>query len=119
MTEQSRRAYLKSRKLPKRKLDTTPLEIPASRKTIPDTRAMVRQYVQQALSNAGATEGYDDAEQMLKEELDLDPEDPDPPWTSQYEVTEMEEVEAPLEEAPPQEGEPPPNEETEEEEKPA
>lgn len=104
----SRRETIKNQKRVCRKLDDTPIEIPASRKTIPNTKDMVRAYVQQALADSGATHGYASADEMLKEELDLDPEDPDPPWTSQYEVIEMEEVEAPHEMAPPQEGEQPP-----------
>lgn len=103
----SRREAIKNTPRTYRKLSQDPIEIPATRKTIPDTRAMVRQYVHQALEQAGAKEGYDTVDAMLDEELDLDPEDPDPPWTSQYEVSEMDEVQGPLEEAPPQEGDPP------------
>lgn len=103
---QSRRAAINSRPRATRTLDRTPIEIPASTRTIPDTREMVRQTVQAALRQAGASKGYDSVDQMIAEETDLEPEDPDPPWTSQYEVTEMDEVEpAPLEEAPPQVGE--------------
>lgn len=93
-TFKSRREAIKGAIRKLRKLDQTPIEIPASRKTIPDTKAMVRQYVQEALVSAGGSvEAYDTVEDMLKEELDLEPEDPDPPWTSQYEVSEMDDVE--------------------------
>lgn len=99
---QSRRETIKARPRSNRTLDPTPIEIPAGRRTIPNTREMVRQSVQEALKQAGATGGYDTVEQMVQEETDLDPEDPDPPWTSRYEVTEMEDIPPdlpPLEEA--------------------
>ncbi len=97
----SRRAVIKARPRTYRDLDKTPIEIPAGRRTIPDTREMVRQSVQEALRQSGADTGYDTAEEMIAEETDLDPEDPDPEWVSRYEVTEMEDVppEPPLEEA--------------------
>lgn len=97
---ESRRAGIKNRPRILRLLDKTPLEIPASRRTIPDTREMVRQSVQAALRQSGANHGYDTVDEMIQEETDLDPMDPDPPWSSQYEVTEMEDIETPpLEEA--------------------
>ncbi len=120
--EKSRRETIKDRKRTYRKLNKDPIEIPIGRRTIPDTREMVRQYVHQALEQSGATHGYEDVDEMIREETDLEPEDPDPAWASQYEVTEMEEI-APLEEAPQEEGEqtpdPPPSDEQAENENPA
>jgi hypothetical protein len=96
----SRRQAIKETPRTHRKLDDTPIELGAGKRTIPDTRAMVRAYVHQALEQAGATHGYDTVEQMLEEELDIDPEDPEPPWTSQYEVQELDDEDL----APPYEG---------------
>lgn len=121
MTEEkqqlSRRQWLKSRDRAIRKLSKTPVEIGIGKKTIPDTRELVRHYVNMALAESGAKRGYDTAQAMLEEELDLEPMDPEPPWTSKYEVSELEEqeVDAPRQEAAPatsEEGEqdiPPPD----------
>lgn len=89
----SRRAGIKATPRTYRELDKTPIEIPASRKTIPDTREMVRRSVIEALAQAGATgNDYQTVDEMIAEETDLDQIDPDPPWASQYEVTEMEDI---------------------------
>lgn len=100
----SRRAGIKATPRKYRKLDTTPVELPAGTRTIPSTKDMVKQYVTQALIQAGGEADYDTVDEMLSEELDLDPIDDDPEWTSRYEVTEMGEVEPPREAAPQPEG---------------
>lgn len=99
----SRRETIKSRKRVCRKLDTTPIEIPASRKTIPSTRDMVKHYVRQAVQDAGGNPDSRTLTEMIDEELDLDVED-EPEWSSAYEIQEMTPVEPPHREAAPEQG---------------
>lgn len=118
-----RRETIKNRKREYRELDKTPVEIGVGKRTIPDTREMVRQYVHQALAQAGANKGYETVDEMLKEELDLEPMDQEPAWTSQFEVQELDETAdemVPREAAPPQksEGEQPSNVQPTESEEP-
>lgn len=81
----ARQAYYRLRKSAKERVDPTPVEVPIQQP--PTLKEMVRSIVRTEVSRAAYEQGFD----TFEEHDDFEEEDPDPDFTSRYEVVEMEE----------------------------
>lgn len=81
----ARQAYYRLRKSAKERVDPTPIEVPITQP--PTLKEMVRSIVRTEVSRAAYEQGFD----TFEEHDDFSEEDPDPDFTSRYEVREMEE----------------------------
>jgi len=80
-----------------------PLEIPMGQE--PSARSIAQQIQDQIaiqLSKKGMGVEQQTPEQILAELQDLEPDDPDPPWTSQYQVQDLIEEELQMDEMDPE-----------------